>query len=403
MYDDFAYYYVPYSSQDEDSHVGRPCISVDMYEVEFLRSLGFTWTTIAEMLGVSRSTLYRRLEESNLSLQGYSNISNSQLDSLVNEIKHNHPNDGEVLLAAHLRSRDVHVPRARLRASIHRTDPNVASRRHLAVRRRVYHVEAPNSVWHIDGNHKLIHWRFVVHGAVDGYSRVALYLQCATNNLASTVLHAFTNATEEFGLPNCVRSDRGGENVDVWQFMYEQHLNNPNCVIVGSSTHNERIERFWRDINRCVLRPFANSFRSLESEGLLDRLNEIDMFCLHYCFLPRINKCLNCFKEAWNNHVISTEANATPYQLYLAGLIAVNHVPQAPHMQPSQQMQHLQSNDHVIVPRSRFHPCNTLIRSLRTNFEPLNTLCLFDKNLYRSVVHFVGLHLISGCIVCTES
>ena len=51
---------------DDDVSVGRPFLSVDMYEVEFLRSLGFTWTDIARCLDVSRSTLYRRLDESYL-------------------------------------------------------------------------------------------------------------------------------------------------------------------------------------------------------------------------------------------------------------------------------------------------------------------------------------------------
>ena len=151
--------------QEASSSVGRPSISVDMYEVEFLRSLGFTWTSIAELLGVSRATLYQRLEASGLALQGYSTICDFQLDSLIREIKRNHPNDGEVISAAHLRSREIRVLRARLRASIHRTDPTIASRRHPVVRRRVYHVEAPNCVWHIDGNYKLIHWRIVVHAA----------------------------------------------------------------------------------------------------------------------------------------------------------------------------------------------------------------------------------------------
>lgn len=34
-----------------------------MEEIEFLRSVHFSWTKIAEFLGVSRSTLYRRLGE----------------------------------------------------------------------------------------------------------------------------------------------------------------------------------------------------------------------------------------------------------------------------------------------------------------------------------------------------
>ena len=33
-----------------------------------------------------------------------------------------------------------------------------------------------------DGNHKLIHWNMVIHGGVDGFSRLILYLHCSNNN-----------------------------------------------------------------------------------------------------------------------------------------------------------------------------------------------------------------------------
>ena len=76
---------------------------------------------------------------------------------------------------AQLATQNIFVPRACLRASIHRVDPEgTAIRRSVAIRRRVYHAEGPNSVWHIDGNHKLIRWRLVIHGGIDGYSRVAV-------------------------------------------------------------------------------------------------------------------------------------------------------------------------------------------------------------------------------------
>ena len=39
---------------------GRPNLSLDMDVVVFLRSMHFNWVDIAQMLGVSRSTLYRR-------------------------------------------------------------------------------------------------------------------------------------------------------------------------------------------------------------------------------------------------------------------------------------------------------------------------------------------------------
>ena len=90
------------------------------------------------------------------------------------------------MIAGHLTRVGVRSPRARLRASIHRVDPQgVAERSRRAIQQRVYSVPHPptasydamnmffhaNYVWHIDSNHKLIRWSMVIHGAVDGYSR----------------------------------------------------------------------------------------------------------------------------------------------------------------------------------------------------------------------------------------
>ena len=129
------------------------------------------------------------------------------MDKVIEEIKETHANDGEVLMAGHLVTRGLLVPRSRLRASIHRVDPeNTAARRSVTIRRRVYFADGPNAIWHIDGNHKLIRWRFVVHGGIDGYSRTVVFLRCSTNNQASTVLVSFMEATEIHGLPYRVRS-----------------------------------------------------------------------------------------------------------------------------------------------------------------------------------------------------
>ena len=74
----------------------------------------------------------------------------------------------------------------------------------------------PNYLWHVDGNHKLITYRLVVHG---GISRLVTYLHCSNNNRAETVLSKFMGASEQYGIPSCVRSDHGGENVGIWNFM----------------------------------------------------------------------------------------------------------------------------------------------------------------------------------------
>ena len=60
-------------------------------------------------------------------------------------------------------------------------------------------------------------WRFIVHGGVDGFSRFIVYLWCSTNNRSDTMLTLFHNAVVEFGLPQRVRCDKGGENVKVSQ------------------------------------------------------------------------------------------------------------------------------------------------------------------------------------------
>ena len=42
-------------------------------------------------------------------------------------------------------------------------------------------------------------WKLVVHGCVDGYSRMIVYLRCCSNNTAETVLLLFTEAVSTYG------------------------------------------------------------------------------------------------------------------------------------------------------------------------------------------------------------
>ena len=122
-------------------NVGRPRCNVDIEDIEFLRTLKFSYTKIAEILKVSRSTLYRKMEEEGVSFNQYSQVSDQVLDDIVTRIKRSHPNDGERLLIGHLRSQNIFLPRTHVRASIHRTDPEgTAARRSVTVRRRVYHM-----------------------------------------------------------------------------------------------------------------------------------------------------------------------------------------------------------------------------------------------------------------------
>ena len=84
----------------------------------------------------------------------------------------------------------------------------------------------------------------VVHGGVDGYSHLIVYLRCSSNSQAETVLQLFTEAVSTYGPPSRVRGDSGGENVQVANFISQRGVNR-GSYISGWSVHNQRIERMW--------------------------------------------------------------------------------------------------------------------------------------------------------------
>ena len=118
------------------------------------------------------------------------------------------------------------------------------------------------------------------------------------------------------GHPVRIRTDHGGENVEIWMYMVETHGEDSRPVIVGSSVHNQRIERHNRAVNEQLISTFKLVFYNLERDGLLNPSNCTDLFCLHYVFLPRLNRSLNQFIAAHNNHAISTEENKSPLQIF---------------------------------------------------------------------------------------
>lgn len=87
----------------------------------------------------------------------------------------------------------------------------------------------------------LIRWGFVVHGAVDGYSRLIVYLHCSFNNQTNAVLQLFMQAGETYGYPSRVRSDQGVENVDMARLMLILRGCNHGSHITGRSVNNIRI------------------------------------------------------------------------------------------------------------------------------------------------------------------
>ncbi|CAB4027765.1 PREDICTED: uncharacterized protein LOC107327086 [Paramuricea clavata] len=281
---------------------------------------------MASMLGVSEATLRRRLRDCELSTaQRFTRLSDEELDNIVKDIKIEFHNSGYRMIIGLLRAKGLHIPQRRVIECLRRVDIEGVIARTLQlgiIFRRKYHVYGPNALWHIDTNHKLIRWRLVIHGGIDGFSRLIVFLNCHNNNCASTALEEFQSAVGKFGLPSRVRTDQGGENVDIARFMlsHPEQGENRGSHITGRSVHNQRIERLWRDVYYACSFKYHSLFTHMENVGILDVTNEIHMFCLHYIYIPIIRQHLVHFVQGYNNHGLSTEGNKTPTQLWIQGM-----------------------------------------------------------------------------------
>lgn len=187
---------------------------------------------------------------------------------------------------------------------------------------------------------KLIRWKIVTHGGVDGKTRLVVFLQASDNNRAETVAAAFRSGTDRFGWPSRVRTDWGGENEIVKALMEEARGPGRGSFLAGPSTHNQRIESeflclflisllsctvlgLWHDVFAWTLQAFYTLFSVMEDRGILNPDEPLQLWALHFIFLPRINRALNMFTQTWNNHKLSSERNKTPLQLFRRGMYFV--------------------------------------------------------------------------------
>ena len=91
--------------------------------------------------------VYRRRLEYDLVDSRGRDISDSDVEQIVNDIRHEQPAVGQTMVWAHIRSLGYYVTRDRVRRAIHRTDPISGAFRWKDM--TPYSVPGPNSLWHL--------------------------------------------------------------------------------------------------------------------------------------------------------------------------------------------------------------------------------------------------------------
>uniref|UniRef100_A0A672HNI3 Integrase core domain-containing protein n=1 Tax=Salarias fasciatus TaxID=181472 RepID=A0A672HNI3_SALFA len=320
---------------------GRPSRDISEDQVKYLLENNSSVREIGELLGVSCSTVRRRMADSSLSVRmNYSNISDEALQRLVSSFIQECPDSGIRTVSEYLNGVGLRVQRSRVMETMRVVDPVGTICRGIGInitQRRSYSVPSPLALW----------WRIVIHGGIDGYSRKLMFLTASNNDRATTVLRAFLGAVQNFGLPIRVRSNKGGENVEVARYMlkHPERGAERSSFITGRSVHNQRMERLWRDVWCAVTVNYPSALQYLADTAALNPDGELDLACVHFVMLPRINWHLELFSVAWDRHSLSTEQGRSPQQLWIRGqLMANTSIPDPSRPTP------LDTEETVIVP-----------------------------------------------------
>ena len=171
-----------------------------------------------------------------------------------------------------------------------------------------------------------------------------------------------------------------------------------NSVLTGSSTHNQRIERLWRDLHQSVTKLFYH----LENLQILDPLNELHIFALHCVYLPRINRSIELFRNAWNHHSLRTAHHSSPLQLYTSGALRLQQA-NLPALDffDSVDATYGVSEDELVpvaeegvhLPETRLNITPESLAVLQLHVNPLAESENFGIELYEATVTFLETHV----------
>uniref|UniRef100_A0A3P9B3S1 Integrase core domain-containing protein n=1 Tax=Maylandia zebra TaxID=106582 RepID=A0A3P9B3S1_9CICH len=339
---------------------GHPKIVLERERLKNLLDIQLPVSCIAKCLGVSRRTIYRRMQEFDLSVRGtYSTMNDQELDNIISAIKNQMPNAGYRMVQGHLVSMGLRVQWWRMMASMHRVDAVGIFKRITelgCVVRRSYSVRGPLSLVHIDTNHKLIRCTL--------YFKSVLYLDAATNNRAKTAFSFFLRSAQLHGLPS--RSRKPGH--CTFHVCHKRNRESEFHIWKECPQSEVSLLMFFILLLTAWVDCCSSSDIDLKHEIPEIQISDvIHLFGVHYIFVPRLRADLVTFVGGWNNHPLRTEGGLTPEQLWCMG-----------HLQELDE----ESNSTVVVPEVECPLDEETLEGLQRTINPLEHSESHGRDLY---------------------
>ena len=173
----------------------------------------------------------------------------------------------------------------------------VEKRKSQKLRRRIYRTLGPNYVWHIDEFDKLKPYGFSIHGCIDGYSRIIIWLELsAYNKCPDLIAYYYVKASKNLnGILKIIKTDNGTEHsvIELIHLLLRDLSNEGNVLhsfSIVSSPMNQRIKAYWSNFRKDRLGWWKHFLQDLVDLELFGPSDPVQVDCLRFCLIELLRE-----------------------------------------------------------------------------------------------------------------